>query len=96
MANSQERSISQHPDLLAAVVLHTLVSEGREGMTPARMALACERDPGSRADMQEIEAALELLRDDGLAQRERDGESESERELFRPTRAAVRADELSF
>jgi hypothetical protein len=92
VANSQERSASQHPDLLAAVVLHTLVSEGQDGMTPARMALACERDPDIRADMEEIEAALELLRDDGLALLERDGESE----LFRPTRAAVRARELSF
>jgi hypothetical protein len=82
----------QHPDLLAAVVLHTLVSEGRDGMTPARMAVACERHPDSRADMKEIEAALRLLCDDGLAQREGDGESE----LFRPTRAAVRACELSF
>jgi hypothetical protein len=88
VANSQERSASQHPDLLAAVVLHTLVSEGREGMTVARVTLDCERDPNDPSDRTEIEAALEILLDDGLARRED--------ELFRPTRAAIRASELSF
>ncbi|MGC2373282.1 MAG: hypothetical protein WA484_05350 [Solirubrobacteraceae bacterium] len=88
MANSQDGAPSQHPDLLAAVVLHTLVTEGREGFTPARVALACERDPNTHADMEETEAALTLLVDDGLAECE-DG-------LYRPTRAAVRAGELSF
>lgn len=76
------------------MVLHTLVAQGRDGVTSARVAAACERDPGDPADMEEIEAALELLRGDGLA--ERDGEEEGEGELFRPTRAAVRANELSF
>jgi hypothetical protein len=87
VANSQD-SAPQHPDLLAAVVLHALVSEGRDGMTTADVALACERDPDDRADLEEVEAALAVLLDDGLAQREDD--------LFRPTRAAVRAGELSF
>jgi hypothetical protein len=57
-------------------------------MTVSRMAIACERDPGDPADRSEIEAALRLLVADELA--------ECEDELFRPTRAAVRANELSF
>jgi hypothetical protein len=76
------------PDPLAAVVLHTLVSEGREGMTVAQVSKACERDPSDAADIDEIEAALEVLLNDRLA--------ESEDDLYRPTRAAVRAAELSF
>ncbi len=118
MANSQDSAHSPDLDLLAAVVLHTLVTEGREGITPTRVALACERDPKIDADMAEIEAALKLLLDDGLAEGESegdgdgDGESEGkgkgkgdsegqrrsgrESNLFRPTRAAIRATELSF
>jgi hypothetical protein len=88
VANSQDSAPSQHPDLLAAVVLHTLVSEGRDGMTVSRVAVACERDAGDPADRDEIEAALEILLDDDLAT--------CEDELFRPTRAAVRAGDLSF
>jgi hypothetical protein len=89
VAKTQEPYGNQpDPDLLAAVVLHTLVTEGREGFTPARVALACERDPNIHADMEETEAALTLLVDDGLAECQ-DG-------LYRPTRAAVRASELSF
>lgn len=87
MANSQD-SASSHPDLLAAVVLHTLVTEGRKGMTLPRVAVACERDPNDPADIDEIEAAIEILLDDGLAQ--------GDGELFRPTRPAIRARELSF
>jgi len=86
--NSQDTAPSQHPDLLAAVVLHALVTEGRDGMSVARVARACERDPTDPADIDEIEAAIEILLDDGLAQ--------CDDELFRPTRAAIRAGELSF
>jgi hypothetical protein len=88
VANSQDSAPSQHPDLLAAVVLHTLVSEGRDGMTVSRVAIACERKPDDSAERDEIEAALEILLDDDLAT--------CEDELFRPTRAAVRAGDLSF
>ena len=84
----QETTGEQHPDLLAAVVLHTLVTKARDGMTVSQVAVACERDPDDPADTDEIEAALEILLDDGLAQCEDD--------LFQPTRAAVRAQELSF
>jgi hypothetical protein len=89
------------PDLLAAVVLHTLVTEGRDGITAAHVAAACERAPDDRADMEEVEAALELLLDDGLAQRETRRTDAGKRagadeDLFHPTRAAVRAAELSF
>ncbi len=76
------------PDPLAAVVLHVLVSEARNGFTVAQVAKACERDPNDPADLDEIEAALEILLNDGLAQGQGD--------LYRPTRAAVRANELSF
>jgi hypothetical protein len=75
--------------MLAAVALHTLVAEGRGGMTRAQVARACERDPADSAEMREIEMALGILLEDDLA--ERDGEL-----FFKPTRAAVRATELSF
>jgi hypothetical protein len=84
----QQAAGAPDPDLLAAVVLHTLVTEGRKGMSVARVAKACERDPSDVADVDEIEAALEILLDDGLAKREG--------EQFLPTRAAIRASELSF
>jgi hypothetical protein len=88
VANSQDSAPSQHPDLLAAVVLHTLVSEGRDGVTVSQVALACERKPDDPAERDEIEAALEILLDDDLAT--------CEDEIFRPTRAAVRASDLDF
>jgi hypothetical protein len=94
VANSQDDVTSQHPDLLAAVVLHALLSEGREGMSTAQAASACERDPNSSEDIAEIEVALRILLDDGLAEREHPGQGQDE--LYRPTRAAIRADELSF
>ncbi|MGA9315511.1 MAG: hypothetical protein WBV77_12895 [Solirubrobacteraceae bacterium] len=111
MANSQDESSSQHPDLLAAVVLHTLVSEARDGMTVAAVAVACERDPDEPDDLEEIEAALQLLLKDGLAEDKPDPLCRVERTagpdttpkpsdppqlLYRPTRAAIRASELSF
>ncbi|MFZ1925814.1 MAG: hypothetical protein WAU42_06695 [Solirubrobacteraceae bacterium] len=123
MANSQEEASSQHPDLLAAVVLHTLVNEARDGMTAAAVAVACERDPKAKRDIDEIVAALEILLKDGLAEREAPPRgrpyatckpgtaqgSDSARgtdtthegdippqPLYRPTRAAIRASELSF
>ena len=88
MAKTQDSSGSQHPDLLAAVVLDALVSEGRAGMTVEQVAIACERDPRDPQEALEIEAALEILLDDGLAT--------GENGLHRPTRAAIRAAELSF
>lgn len=92
-------------------------------MTVAAVAVACERDPGKPEDIEEIEAALRLLLEDGLAEREGNPrprpktahttepshESEPAHEpdpaheprvirqpLYRPTRAAIRANELSF
>jgi hypothetical protein len=123
VANSQDDSYSQHPDLLAAVILHTLVSEARDGMTVAAVAVACERDPDAECDIDEIVAALEILLGDGLAEREptplREPDAEhrpdsaqehdvtgnldaapkpdtSPQSMYRPTRAAIRAHELSF
>jgi hypothetical protein len=57
-------------------------------MTVEQVAKACERDPEDPADVDEIEAALEILLRDGLAQ--------SNDESFRPTHVAIRAGELSF
>jgi hypothetical protein len=74
--------------MLAAVALHVLVTEGRKGMTDVQVASACERDPTKQAEMREIKAALLALLRDGLAERNGD--------LFKPTRAAARAAELSF
>ncbi len=111
MANSQDKGSSQHPDLLAAVVLHTLVSEARDGMSAAAVAVACERDPSEPDDINEIEAALQLLLEDGLAECEADPQGEHEsigksdttlepdtplQHSYRATRAAIRANELSF
>lgn len=89
MAQAQEPSNNpQHTDLLAAVVLHTLVTAGPRGLTIAQTIAACERDPASAAERDEMEAALAGLIADGLARREgaRVG----------ATRAALRADALSF
>ena len=88
MAKTQEDVDAPNPDLLAAVVLHTLVSEGGEGMTVARVAVACDRSPNHPGEEREIELALAILVGDGLARCEED--------LYRPTRAAIRAAELSF
>jgi hypothetical protein len=57
-------------------------------MTAPQVAEACERDPADPADVDEVEAALEVLLGDGLAH--------SQGDLYRPTRAAIRAAELSF
>ena len=81
------------PDLLAAVVLHTLVAEGRDGMTTADVARACERNPRDPADAREVDAAIEILVEDGLAERttaHADREALiGEANLVRPTLAAV-------
>ncbi len=127
MANSQDGSSFQHSDLLAAVVLHTLVSEARDGMSAAAIAVACDRDPDGERDLDEIVAALEILLKDGLAEREAVPQSKPDaagsaaqefdtarkpdtdtkpdttqvpdippRAIYRPTHAAIRANELSF
>ena len=84
------------PDLLAAVVLHTLVGPGDEcglgrsapALTLAQVALACERDPAAPAELAEVGHALGVLLAADLARPEGD--------RYRATRAAVRAAELSF
>jgi hypothetical protein len=94
VAKSQEDiSTAPDPDLLAAVVLHVLVSEGRDGVSIDQVARACERDPGDTDERQEVLVALEILLRDELAHRA-DGEGAGA--LYLPTRAAVRAAELSF
>lgn len=76
------------PDLLAAVVLDTLVVVSPRSLTGTEVARACERDPNRAADLREIGAALETLMADGLAAHAQQG--------YRATRAAVRAAQLSF
>lgn len=95
MANSQEDDITaqaQHPDLLAAVVLHVLVSEGQQGISLEQVARTCERDPDDDAERREVDVALEILVRDELAVRDADDPGQA----FKPTRAAIRAAELSF
>lgn len=104
-------------------MLHTLVSEARDGMSTTAIAVACDRDPDAKRDIEEIVAALEILLKDGLAERETtprrkpdaacepgtaqepdtERKSDTAREpsvppqpRYRPTRAAIRANELSF
>lgn len=88
--NGHAGGLSQDPDLLAAVLLHVLVTEGQDGISLERMTRLCERDPRDLHDHQEVRTAFEILVDDELAAEDGDGTR------FRPTRAAVRAAELSF
>jgi hypothetical protein len=75
-------------DLLAAVVLPTLVGAGKGGLTLAQVARACERDPRRLPEAREVELALRVLIADDLATRSG--------ERYLATRAAIRAAELSF
>lgn len=77
-----------HPDLLAAVALDTLVRAGPAGLTLAQVARACERDPDHPSEACEVRNALAILTRDDLATRAGD--------VYRPTRAAIRAADLSF
>jgi hypothetical protein len=88
VAKTQDSVDAPDPDLLAAVVLHTLVSGSRDGLTVGQVAAACERDPEEPLEAREIETALTILVNDGLAA--------VENGRHRPTRAALRAAELSF
>lgn len=81
-------SQAHESDPLAAVVLHVLVTEGRHGMAVEQMARAVERDPSKLDERSEVERALAVLVRDDLALHEG--------EQWTPTRAAVRAAELSF
>jgi hypothetical protein len=77
----------QQLDLLAAVVLHVLVT-ARQALMAAEVAEECERDYSKPKQREEVELALGWLAEDELARREDDG--------WHPTRPAVRAAELSF
>lgn len=72
-------------DLLAAVVLHVLVSEGRDGLGVEQIARTVERNADEH---DEVRRALAVLVADDLAT--------EEGEHWKPTRAAIRAQELSF
>jgi hypothetical protein len=78
--------ISERIDLLAAVVLHTLVAGRARAFEP--ICREVERDPSKPAERSEVEQALAVLVADKLAVHEG--------EQWTPTRAAVRAAELSF
>jgi hypothetical protein len=88
VAKTPQSPPSPDPDLLAAVVLHTLVGAGAAGLTLPQVARACERDPDRFPEAREVEVALRILIADDLATRDGD--------LYRATRAAIRAAELSF
>jgi hypothetical protein len=78
--------ISERIDLLAAVVLHVLVAESARTFEP--ICRSVQRDPNKPDERSEVEQALAVLVADGLALHEG--------EQWTPTRAAVRAAELSF
>jgi hypothetical protein len=79
------------------VVLHALVTEACDGMTIERIARTCERDPSDPAELREIETVIEILLDDGLAHRKDDrSDNDVVQRRYAPTRAAVRANELTF
>ena len=75
-------------DAVAAVVLHILVAAAPATLTFDEIIDADERDTADARDRALIQHALCGLRGDGLA-REHEGR-------FAPTRAAIRAAELSF
>lgn len=88
MAKTPLKEAEPDPDLLAAVMLDTLVRAAPARLTRAQIARACERDPDDASEAVEVESALQILLDDDLAVR--DGAR------YRPTRAAIRAAQLSF
>ncbi len=79
---------AQKIELLAAVVLHVLVTQGHEGIDADQMARAVERDHDNDDQRGEVAAALQLLAEEDLARREG--------ERWRPTRAALATARLSF
>jgi hypothetical protein len=83
-----ERAGAEEIDAVAAVVLHILVAAAPATLALDEIINADERDTGDARDRALIQRALAGLLADGLA-REQDGK-------FGPTRAAIRAAELSF
>jgi hypothetical protein len=75
--------------MVAAVVLHVLVSAGPGTLSVSEMMSECERDPENAGERREIEAAVKGLIADGLAYRDGDGRVGA-------SLAARRADSLSF
>jgi hypothetical protein len=79
--------IESDRDLLAPVVLHVLIAASPEAwLGLERLARACERDPANQRELGEISQVLGGLVDDGRAQ--------SRGTTFRPTRAAIRVEQL--
>jgi hypothetical protein len=74
-------------DLLAAVVLHILVT-ARKVLPVVKIAEECERDYANADERAEVELALGWLAEDKLVSQQDDG--------WLATRPAVRATELSF
>lgn len=81
-------STDRKVELLAAVVLHVLVSATPNALTLAQIAIECERDPNEPAEREEVEAALNVLVADGLA--------DQKNKRLSATRPAMRAADLSF
>lgn len=80
---------TEKTDLLAGVVSHVLVTQGREGMAFEAISREVERDLHNAQEREEVQLALQALVDYDLAVA--DGP-----DRWKPTRAAVRAAELSF
>lgn len=75
-------------------MLHVLVTDGPQGLSLEQVAQTCERDPRDELERREVQVALEILVRDELAISEAGDPETGAR--FKPTRAAVRAAELSF
>ncbi len=73
---------------MAAVVLHILVAAAPATLTLEQVINADERDANDARDRALIERALGILLSDGLACEDHGA--------FAPTRAAIRAAQLSF
>jgi len=79
---------TEEVDAVAAVVLHILVAARPATLTLEEIVNADERDAANARDRSLIEHALAGLLADGLAREHAD--------RYSPTRAAIRAAELSF
>jgi hypothetical protein len=88
MGRLHGRVSQPHPDLLAAVVLHALLSAAPGALTVTQATSSVERDPVDQAERTAVAQALQSLIADGLARRRG--------ECFGATRAALRADALRF
>jgi hypothetical protein len=83
-----DQDATQHIDLLAGVVMYELIEVSPRALTVEQVCRKAERKPKNPEERAEVEAALRVLVADKLARKQDD--------KWVATRAAVRAEELSF